>query len=86
MIVLRRIVSLTFAVVVLHASQGFAQGAFPAPLPGEAAAPASNASPLFPPVTGSAFERELAPGVGDSDACMKGFAPPCAKTPRSAAS
>ncbi len=47
----RLIVPLTFAVVTIHAGQGFAQGAFPAPLPGQAA-PANNASP-FPPVNGA---------------------------------
>jgi hypothetical protein len=49
----RLIVPLTFAVVTLHAGHGFAQGAFPAPLPNGQAAPASNASP-FPPVNGAA--------------------------------
>lgn len=50
----RLIVPLTFAVVTLHAGHGFAQGAFPAPLPnGQAAPAASNASP-FPPVNGAA--------------------------------
>jgi hypothetical protein len=48
----RLIVPLTFAVVSIHAGQAFAQGAFPAPLPGQSAAPA-NASP-FPPVNGAA--------------------------------
>ena len=48
----RLIVPLTAAVVILHAGHAFAQGAFPAPLPGQAAAPAGNASP-FPPVNGS---------------------------------
>jgi hypothetical protein len=65
------------AVVTVHAGQSFAQGAFPAPLPGQAAptnaspfppvnaaAPASSSS--FPaggtaPITGSAFERTPAP-------------------------
>ncbi len=47
----RLIVPLTFAVVTIHAGQAFAQGAFPAPLPGQAA-PANNASP-FPPVNGA---------------------------------
>jgi hypothetical protein len=45
------IVPLTVAVVIVHAGQTFAQGAFPAPLPGQAAP--SNASP-FPPVNGAA--------------------------------
>jgi hypothetical protein len=48
----RLIVPLTVAVVTLHVGQAFAQGAFPAPLPGQSAAP-SNASP-FPPVNGAA--------------------------------
>jgi hypothetical protein len=48
----RLIVPLTFAVVTIHAGHAFAQGAFPAPLPGQSAAPA-NASP-FPPVNGAA--------------------------------
>jgi hypothetical protein len=47
----RLIVPLTVAAVTIHAGQGFAQGAFPAPLPGQAAP--SNASP-FPPVNGAA--------------------------------
>ncbi|MES2197068.1 MAG: hypothetical protein V4517_21845 [Pseudomonadota bacterium] len=47
----RLIVPLTVAVVMGYAGQGFAQGAFPAPLPGQAAP--SNASP-FPPVNGAA--------------------------------
>ena len=51
MIIRRLIVPLTVALVTAHAGQGFAQGAFPAPLPGQAAP--SNASP-FPPVNGAA--------------------------------
>ena len=35
----RLIVPLTVAVVTLHAGHAFAQGAFPAPLPNQAAAP-----------------------------------------------
>ena len=54
----RLIVPLTAAVVSLHAGHAFAQGAFPAPLPNQSAAPA-NASP-FPPVNGAA----RAVGVG----------------------
>jgi hypothetical protein len=46
----RSIAPLVAAVVALHAVQGFAQGAFPAPLPGQAAP--SGASP-FPPVNGA---------------------------------
>ncbi len=48
----RLIVPLTAAVVSFHAGHVFAQGAFPAPLPNQSAAPA-NASP-FPPVNGGA--------------------------------
>lgn len=51
MIIRRLIVPLTVAFVTCHAGQGFAQSAFPAPLPGQAAP--SNASP-FPPVNGAA--------------------------------
>jgi hypothetical protein len=46
----RLIVPLTLAVAIFHASQGFAQGAFPAPLPGRAGA--AN-DPAFPPVNGA---------------------------------
>ena len=83
----RLIVPLTAAVVTLHAGQVFAQGAFPAPLPNQGAAPA-NASP-FPPVNGapSAFPSQGSAPVssgfsgpppqasGSADACMKGFVP-----------
>jgi hypothetical protein len=51
LIIRRLIAPLTVAVVAVHAGQVFAQGAFPAPLPGQAAP--SNASP-FPPVNGAA--------------------------------
>ena len=51
MTIRRLIVPLTVAFVTAHAGQGFAQGAFPAPLPGQAAP--STASP-FPPVNGTA--------------------------------
>jgi hypothetical protein len=51
LIIRRLIVPLTVALVTAHAGQGFAQGAFPAPLPGQAAP--NNASP-FPPVNGAA--------------------------------
>jgi hypothetical protein len=48
----RLIVPLTAAIVTFHAGYVFAQGAFPAPLPNQSAAPA-KASP-FPPVNGAA--------------------------------
>jgi hypothetical protein len=90
LIIRRLIVPLTVAVVSVHAGQTFAQGAFPAPLPGQAAP--SDASPFPPvngavptssfpvhgaaPITGSAFERPPAPpSAGPSDECMKGFIP-----------
>ena len=47
----RLMVPLTVAVVAAYAGQASAQGAFPAPLPGQAAP--ANASP-FPPVNGGA--------------------------------
>ena len=56
MITRRLIVPLTLAVMTACASQAFAQGAFPAPLPGQAAP--SNASP-FPPVNGAAPSASL---------------------------
>jgi len=59
----RLIVPLAMAIVTLHAGQGFAQGAFPAPLPGKAGA--AN-DPAFPPVNGAApapsFGAAPAPG------------------------
>jgi hypothetical protein len=54
LIIRRLLVPLTLAVVAIHADQAGAQGAFPAPLPGQATNNASsNASP-FPPVNGAA--------------------------------
>src|SRR6266403_4161208 len=51
LIIRRLIVPLTMAAITACAVQANAQGAFPAPLPGQAAP--SNASP-FPPVNGAA--------------------------------
>jgi hypothetical protein len=52
-LIIRRLIGpLTLAVIAACAVQANAQGAFPAPLPGQQAAP-SNASP-FPPVNGAA--------------------------------
>jgi hypothetical protein len=65
----RLIVSFTVAAMTLPVGQAVAQGTFPAPLPGQAAAPASNALP-FPSVNGS---PPLA--GGSSDACMNRFIP-----------
>ena len=86
----RLIVPLTVAAAVIaHAGQSFAQGAFPAPLPNQAAP--SHASPFPPvngaapssfpvtgaaPVAGTAFERPSGPPPGGAqDQCMKGFVP-----------
>ncbi len=54
MITHRLIISLAAAAFVAHAADVRAQGAFPAPLPGQAAAPAGGSSP-FPPVGGRLF-------------------------------
>ena len=74
----RLMVPLTLAVATLHAGQAFAQATFPAPLPGQAEAPAGSASPvphvddaapLDSPGASSAFASS-----SRTDACMKGFA------------
>jgi hypothetical protein len=87
LIIRRLIVPLTVAAVTAFAVQANAQGAFPAPLPGQAAAPA-NASP-FPPVNGAAPGASLGgpsafptngvapiPGGGPVAAPMMGAPPP----------
>lgn len=51
MIIRRLIVPLTVALVAAHAGQGFAQGAFPAPLPSQGII---KNDPAFPPVNGAA--------------------------------
>jgi hypothetical protein len=52
LLIIRRLIApLTVAALAILGGQAHAQGAFPAPLPGQAAPP-SNASP-FPPVNGS---------------------------------
>jgi hypothetical protein len=81
----RLIVPLAVAVVTIHAGQGFAQGAFPAPLPGQAAPsgaspfpPVNGASP-FPPVNGAApaavAPRSSFPVNGAAPVGGGGFAP-----------
>ena len=72
----RLIVPLTAAVMTIHAGQAFAQGAFPAPLPNQSAAPAGNASP-FPPVNGGA----PAPSFGAPAAFPSNGATPISGTP-----
>src|SRR6185369_17914601 len=73
------IVASTLAVAIIDAGQVFAQAAFPAPLPGQAEAPVSNASPV-PHANGAV--PSASPGVSAAfpsgsraDACMKEFAP-----------
>jgi hypothetical protein len=90
LIIRRLIVPLTVGVITIHAGHSLAQGAFPAPLPGQAAP--SSASPFPPvngataprssfpvtgaaPVTGTAFERPPTQQGGPPDECMKGFVP-----------
>src|SRR5450755_3738854 len=73
----RLVVPLTFAAVVLFAAQALAQGAFPAPLPDQAAQ--GNASP-DPWVSGaipfSSAGGALAPFERRApDGCGQGFAP-----------
>ena len=70
MIIRRLMMPLTVAVVTAHASQCLAQGAFPAPLPGQAAP--SNASP-FPPVNGAAPTASV--GAAPSSFPAQGAAP-----------
>lgn len=47
----RLIVPLTVAIATIHGGHAFAQGAFPAPLPGKAG---TASDPAFPPVNGAA--------------------------------
>ena len=81
----RSIAPLAVAVVTLHAVHGFAQGAFPAPLPGQAAPsgaspfpPVNGASP-FPPVNGAApvavAPRSSFPVTGAAPIGGGGFTP-----------
>ena len=54
MIIRRLLVPLTLAVVAIQADQAGAQGAFPAPLPGQQQARPMANDPAFPPVNGAA--------------------------------
>ena len=74
MIIRRLIAPLTVAIVALHAGQAGAQGAFPAPLPNQAAKPA-NASP-FPPVNGAPAQASPFPPVGGAPAAAPAAASP----------
>src|SRR5260370_40480557 len=61
---------LTVAVVSAYAGQGFAQGAFPAPLPGQTVQPND---PAFPPVNGAAPRASV--GAAPSSFPVNGAAP-----------
>jgi len=73
----RLIAPLAMAVVTLCAGQSFAQGAFPAPLPGQAGT--ANASP-FPPVNGAAPSAAAAPPASAFPP-VGGGAPPFGTSP-----
>ena len=75
----RLIVPLTAAAVIVHAGQVFAQGAFPAPLPNQSAAPA-GASP-FPPVNGVAAAPVQSAAPAGSSVFDRGAAPAGGMTP-----
>jgi hypothetical protein len=69
-IIRRLIVPLTVAVVTVHAGLAFAQGAFPAPLPGQALI---KNDPAFPPVNGAAPTASV--GTPSSSFPVNGAAP-----------
>jgi hypothetical protein len=73
----RLIVPLAVAIVTLHASQGFAQGAFPAPLPGAAPVPSLGTTSVVAGATSFASSPFASPATqaAPSDDCMKGFLP-----------
>src|ERR1700732_924029 len=73
----RLIVPLAAAIVTLHAGQGFAQGAFPAPLPGDAPVPSFGTTSEVTGATPFLNAPIAAPPTqaGPSDECMKGFLP-----------
>ena len=70
MIIRRLLIPLTVAVAIAHASQGYAQSAFPAPLPGRSA-PVND--PAFPPVNGAAPSASV--GAAPSSFPVTGAAP-----------
>jgi hypothetical protein len=64
LIIRRLIVPLTVGLITIHAGHSFAQGAFPAPLPGQAASPfppVNGAASPFPPVNGATAAAPAAP-------------------------
>lgn len=68
----RLIVPLTLAVLSVQAGSALAQGAFPAPLPNQAAAPAND--PAFPPVNGARPSASI--GSGPASGFPSGGAAP----------
>jgi hypothetical protein len=70
LIIRRLIVPLAVAVIAAHAGQAVAQGAFPAPLPGQT--PLKN-DPAFPPVNGAAPAASV--GAPPSSFPVQGAAP-----------
>src|ERR1700676_4503244 len=70
LIIRRLIIPLAVAVIAAHAGQAVAQGAFPAPLPGQA--PMKN-DPAFPPVNGAAPAASV--GAPPSSFPVQGAAP-----------
>jgi hypothetical protein len=71
LIIRRLIVPLAVAVISAHAGKALAQGAFPAPLPGQAA-PMKN-DPAFPPVNGVAPRASI--GAAPGSFPVQGAAP-----------
>jgi hypothetical protein len=89
---IRRLIAPLFvAIIALHAGQVWAQGAFPAPLPGGGGNVGTANDPAFPPVNGAAPAFGSAPAsfpgtgaspfaapptqAGPPDNCMKEFLP-----------
>lgn len=74
-----RSIALLAAVFVMQAADVRAQGAFPAPLPGQSAAPANNASP-FPPVNSAPAASPFPPVNGATAAPARPAPSPSAFT------
>lgn len=82
MIIRRLMVPLAVAVATVHAGQAFAQGAFPAPLPGQGLV---RNDPAFPPVNGAAPATSAPVGAfpvtGAAPLAGSGFERPPASPP-----
>ena len=76
----RLIVPVTLAVLSVQAHSALAQGAFPAPLPGQQAGPVAN-DPAFPPVNGAAPRASV--GAPPAASPFSGGAAPLAGGPGS---